>query len=245
MKTLSLLAAFVGIGFASVQAQSPYLYQVNSGITSIRLDAAALAGIGLFNAAANPLANGSTNPQFGFDVGYFITPATDLLLAFSGSPDIGGISQLQSITGTLEHFGGLTVDYGVTPLSLGDFSISFDPSRQQGGTITSGAVSFPFLSGLVITDNRDLAGTTLFDIGLDGNPITEKAEFAINNPLAFYGIADLLVSPELASALGNPAAAGTSVGRVQINMGLTQVPEPAGALLVGAFGFLAILRRRR
>jgi hypothetical protein len=203
-------AAVVASAIAPIQAQAAQFTLVD-GVTSVFLDTRTLSSVGLNLTGAN-----NTVPPVSDDflVGFPITPATDFTFSFdaSGFAPVGG---------TIEHTGSVTFN---NTLTLGNFSIGFDPSRAVGAA-----------SGFFVQDTLTL-GAILFDV-------------AAPDVLEFDGTnldieADLLVSQELAGVLGNAGLTGAEIGAASING--EAVPEPAtvlGMLTAGAL-FAASKRRR-
>lgn len=191
------------------------VFEVESGVTSVFLDfenvLEPVLDIGLLGA------DGTVAPAPGpFQVGFAITPGTD----FSFS-DEGGFTPL---SGTIEHSGSVTLGVGdgsggVTPVTVGDFTIGYDPGRASGTT-----------TGFFVKDNLDL-DAVLFDIAA---PVTtfefDQADLTLGS--------DLAVSPEFASVLstlGRPDVTGAIAGAAQVNAVVkskqpTAVPEPVGIL---------------
>ncbi|MGD1939028.1 MAG: hypothetical protein ACFCA4_15955, partial [Cyanophyceae cyanobacterium] len=102
--------------------------------------------------------------------------------------------QVQS--GSIEHTGTVTFNGALT---LGNFSVQFDQTRVDA---TTGA------SGFFLADNL-LTRSPVFDLG-NVNLSASGTDFTATN-------ADLLVAPEVAGLLGNPALAGSDAGDAQIN----------------------------
>ena len=97
------------------------------------------------------------------------------------------------VGGSIEHTGSVTFN---EELELGNFSIGFDGSREGG-------------SGFFVQDTISL-NIPLFDIATPG-----AVDF--QDPSLVISQADLLVSPELAAALGNEALVGAAVGSAQVD----------------------------
>jgi hypothetical protein len=204
-------------GIVSALASAPATaasFQVESGVTSVFLDTAVLetaAGLTLTGAV------GTADPATpDFQVGFAITDETD----FTFSVEDG----FTPLGGTIEHIGSVTFNDDIT---VGDFSIGFDPSR-----ITNSA------SGFFVEDTLDTIGTILFDIS---NPGT----LAFDGENLTLAEADLLVSPEFAGVLNDTNLTGATVGRAQTDAVATAVPEPATTLGLMAVGAALVASRRR
>jgi hypothetical protein len=151
-----------------------------------------------------------------FLIGFNITPDTD----FTFTTENG----FAPVSGSIEHIGSVTFNDEVT---VGNFSIGFDPARTAGQA-----------SGFFVQDTLDDVGAILFNI-------------AIPETVAFDGEAltlgaNLLVSQEFASVLGNASLTGAVVGKAQVDADTASVPEPASALaVIGAGLATATLGKRR
>lgn len=131
------------------------------------------------------------------------------------------------VSGTIGHSGTVDISTGLGAFSPGDFSIEFDDSRPG----TNG-----FGSGFYVRDTVGGLGI-MFDLD---NP----APIVPLGPEGFRVTGDLVVSPELANALGDANLAGADVGDAFVN---AQVPEPATLTLVAglALAAAAFVRRKR
>lgn len=125
------------------------------------------------------------------------TPATD---EFQVAFDIGEATNFQfssgntftSIGGSIEHTGSVTFNEN---LELGNFSIGFDANRAGSGFFVADTITLDI---------------PLFDID-------EPSFLDFSDPDLVIDQADLLVAPELASALGNESLAGAVVGNARID----------------------------
>jgi hypothetical protein len=150
-----------------------------------------------------------------FLVGFNITPATDFTFSTEGG--------LVPLSGSIEHTGSVTFNDQVT---VGNFSIGFDPTRTSSQA-----------SGFFVKDTLDDIGAILFDIAtpeianFDGKDLTLGA--------------NLLVSQEFASALGNANLTGTVVGKAEVDAEAAPVPEPASALAILGIGSAVTLANKR
>jgi hypothetical protein len=149
-------------------------------------------------------------------VGFPITPATDFKFSF----DAAGFAP---VGGTIEHTGSVTFN---DVLKLGNFSIGFDPGRASA-----------IASGFFVKDTIT-TGAILFDVAAPSSLSFDDKTLKLDL------VADLLVSPELAGVLENPALIGAEIGAASING--AAVPEPTtiiGALAAG--GLITAARRRK
>jgi hypothetical protein len=163
-------------------------FTVNSGKTSVFLDSNVLETAGLTITTTDAVeANTQGFPQGQPAVGFEIKPETD----FTFTQENG----FTPVSGTIEHSGSLTFE-GVG--TVGDFSIGFDASRDTDKT-----------SGFFVADTLD-TDAILFDLS---DPQT--ANFQGEN--LTIADSDLLVSPELATLLGNQSLAGADIGGARID----------------------------
>lgn len=160
-------------------------FEVESGVTSVFLDLPLLeeaAGLTL-------VGTDSDAEPFSedFQVGFAITEDTD----FSFVP-----VPFTPLGGTIEHSGTITLGLGGAEATVGEFSIGFDESR-----VTDTA------SGFFVADTLEdpLGLEVLFDLGAPGTVSVSGETLEISD-------ADLLLAPEVATALGLPDLAGADVG---------------------------------
>ena len=185
-------------------------FAVESGVTSVFLDFALLEeAAGLTLVSADSDATPADRPVFlePFQVGFAITEETDF--SFEAVP-------FTPLGGSIEHSGTITVGLGGAEATIGEFSIGFDPSRVSDTA-----------SGFFVADTLDdpLGLEVLFDLSAPG------AAFVSNNELEISD-ADLLLSPELAGALGLADLAGTDVGDAQVDAVVAEVPTPTDSIEV-------------
>lgn len=200
------------------------IVEVSGGATSVDLDTATLASVGLNLTGANPTAPAAPN----FAVGFDITGRTAGVLPTTFTYDSDAFAPF---AGTIEHTG--TVEFNGGGLVVGDFTIGFDGNRVDGGT---GA------SGFFVASNTASLGPAgidaiLFDVG-GPIPTTSTSSLTITGSEPTGGAA-LLVSPELAGVLGNAALTGATVGSARVDA----IPEPSTSLL-GLLALPVLLRRR-
>jgi len=131
------------------------------------------------------------------------------------------IFDLAPFSGTIEHQG--SVFFNSDAIEVGDFSIGFDAGRISTDN-----------SGFFVESTTGLEAI-LFDVE---NPTTLDAGESL-----LQIEADLLVSPEFATVLGNGALAGADVGDALIS-GTAAIPEPSSAIVLSVFGFAFAIRRR-
>lgn len=150
--------------------------------------------------------------------GFKITPDTNFTFS-----DDGGFTPL---SGTIEHTGTVTFN---NQLTVGNFSVGFAPERAINNA-----------SGFFLKDTVSL-NTILFDLSSPGS-------VAFNGKDLTLAHVKLLISPELASILGNPSLAGVDGGTAQIDATVAkvaEVPEPTSVLaILAASAALAATKRR-
>ena len=169
-------------------------FEVESGVTSLFLNYSLFEAAGPIVQDATPTAIPFSNQ---FQLGFEIDESTDF--QFESVP-------FTPTGGTLEHTGDITfLVGGDTLLTIGDFSIGFDPNRVSDTN-----------SGFFVADTLEdgLGIDILFDVGLPGRLIVADMKLTIAD-------ADLLLAPELAGILGLDDAVGTDIGDTRIDAGLT------------------------
>ena len=173
------------------------LAQVDSGTTSVFLDLPTLesaAGITLVEADSEG-ESFSEDFQVGFPIedGTYFTYEVDPFAPLSGS---------------IEHSGTVTLGLEDEEVTVGDFSIGYDPARVSETA-----------SGFFVADTTedDLELEILFDVGTTGSLSADAESFEIAE-------ADLLVAPEFAEALGAEELAGADVGDTRVDASATE-PE--------------------
>ncbi|MBF2073888.1 MAG: alkaline phosphatase [Synechococcales cyanobacterium C42_A2020_086] len=177
-------------------------FTVDSGVTSVFLDLPLLeSAAGLTFVGAESEAEPFSDQ---FQVGFGITDATDFQFSLPPFTPIGG---------SIEHSGTVTFNLGAaaTPITIGNFSIGFDPERVSETT-----------SGFFVADTLDTNPLEIvFDLGAPGSVTVEDDQLVISN-------ADLLLAPELAGALQLPDLAGADVGDARIDAAVSSddTPEP-------------------
>ena len=127
-----------------------------------------------------------------FQVGFNINDDTNFSFAPVPFTPLGG---------TIEHDGTITVALGEAQATIGEFSIGFDPTRRDGT-----ASGFFVADTLADPLNLDI----LFDIGMPETISLVNEDFSLAD-------ADLLLAPELATALGLPNLAGADVGDTRVD----------------------------
>lgn len=188
---------------------------VTGGQTSVLLDTATLsaaAGLDLSGVSADVIAPGEIDGSVAFGINS--RDAASLPTTFSYDPS----DFLGSFSGTIEHSG--SVFFNSDSVEVGNFTIGFDAARAGGDR-----------SGFFVESTTGVAAI-LFDVGAPSMLDVSANQLIIE--------ADLLVSAEFASFLGNSALAGADVGDARVNA----VPAPAGFGLLAAGGLLAARRRR-
>ena len=170
-------------------------FAAESGVTSVFLDFPLLEEVaGLTLVSADSEATPAERPSFldPFQVGFAITDDTD----FSFEP-----APFAPLGGSIEHSGTITLGLGDAEATIGEFSIGFDPARVSDTA-----------SGFFVADTLDdpLGLEILFDLSAPGTVSVSNNELEISD-------ADLLLSPELAGALGVSDLAGADVGDAQVD----------------------------
>ncbi len=184
------------------------LAQVDSGTTSVFLDLPLLesaAGITLVGSDSE-----GTPFSDDFQIGFSITENTDF--SYEAEP-------FAPVGGTIEHSGTITLGVGEAEVTVGEFSIGFDAARVSETA-----------SGFFVADTTDdaLNLEVLFDVGAPGNVAADSESLTVSG-------SDLLVSPELAEALGASELAGADVGDTRIDATSTMMPEidaPKNVILI-------------
>ena len=182
-------------------------YDLESGVTSVYLDFDLLedvAGISLVSADSDvePEDRFAFLPEF--QVGFEITDETDFRFEPVGFVPVGG---------SIEHAGTITLAVGEAQVTVGEFSIGYNAARASERR-----------SGFFVADTLDdaLGLGILFDLGI---PATAEVS-GIDGDDLNLGDADLLLSPELAGALGNADLAGADVGDARVD-GLVSLVLPS------------------
>jgi hypothetical protein len=217
----------------AVQAETA-TYQVESGVTSLSIDASALEVLESLGLSFNS-ANNTVTPANGFDFGFDILPRSSTFLGTDFTFNYDDVtSVLSPLSGTIEHVGSLLFDVDTeqltlfSPLEIGNFSIGFDEGFSIRDTFTT--------------------GLPLFDLAVNANPVLED-----NKDLEIANV-DVLLSQEFADLLTNYVGsdlseqlAGTVVGQAQISANVSKVPEPGSvvAILAAASSALAFRRRQK
>ena len=191
--------------------------QVEGGQTSVLFGNGALDSLGLTITSVTPNIGGNLGPN---SISFGINPrdaiGDDLDTTF-----IYDSPNFLPFSGAIEHSGRVEFNGNI---EVGDFTIRAASARPTG------------TSGFVVESTFGL-NAILFDIA---NPIIE----AFDNSLVIA--ADILVSPELAGALGTPGLAGTDAGMALVDARSTVVPIPASLWLFGSglLGLAGVARRK-
>lgn len=203
---------------ATPVASHAALSQVTGGSTSVVFGNGALDALGLEITAVNGvIAPGGLGPN---SVAFDINSrdaASGLSTTLTYDAD-----DFAPFNGTIEHSGTLQFNGAI---DVGNFTIGFAGDRPDGA------------SGFFVASTFGLEAI-LFDIA---NPVVEPFE-----DFLIIG-ADILVSPELAMALGNDAFAGVDAGAALVLADATVVPVPAAAWLFGSglIGLVGMTRRKQ
>jgi len=187
------------------------VFAVESGVTSVFLDLPLLeeaAGLTLVGIDSE-----ATPFSDDFQVGFAITDDTDFTFAPAPFAPLGG---------TIEHSGTITLGLGGAEATIGEFSIGFDPNRVSETA-----------SGFFVADTLEdpLGLEIMFDLSAPGTAAVMNDEFEISGT-------DLLLAPELATALGLADLAGADVGdaRVDALVTLDDGTPPTDGILEGTDG---------
>jgi hypothetical protein len=193
--------------------------QVEGGSTSVLFGNGALDALGLtITDASSDVGAGNLGPN---SVSFGINPR-DAGGSALDTTFIYDSPNFAPFSGAIEHSGSIEFNDSIT---VGNFTIRAESDRPAGTT------------GFVVESTLGL-NAVLFDIA---NPIIES----FDNSLVIA--ADILVSPELADALGNPDFAGIDAGMALVDARSTVVPIPAAAWLFGSglIGLVGIARRKK
>jgi len=194
------------------------MIQVEGGQTSVLFGNGALATLGLEITSVTPNVTGDLGPN---SVAFGINPRNAIGDALN-TTFIYDSPEFAPFSGAIEHTGRVQFNDSI---EVGDFTIRAADGRPAGTS------SF-------VVESRFGLNAILFDIA---NPIIE----AFDNSLVIAG--DLLVSPELAAALENEAAAGADAGMALVVANSTVVPIPAAVWLFGSglLGMIGIARGKK
>ena len=209
-----LLAAIISLSFINLsKAQQQFLV---GGQTNVLLDTATLSSVGLdlSSVSTDVIAPGDLGEG---SVAFGINSRFD-------SPATTFAYQttnLSPFSGSIEHRG--SVFFNDDTVEVGDFSIGFDPGRVAGAN-----------SGFFVESTTGLEAI-LFDVE---TPTTLNA-----GPGVLEIGANLLVSSEFATVLGNSALSGADVGDAFV-AGASAVPEPSSLAVIPLLGLGFLLRRR-
>ncbi|MDJ0904070.1 MAG: hypothetical protein QNJ55_35305 [Xenococcus sp. MO_188.B8] len=188
------------VGDTRVDATVAAINTIDSGITSVFLDLPLLeeaAGLTLVSV------DSEAEPfSEDFQLGFAITEDTDF--SFTSDP-------FTPLGGTIEHSGTITLALGETEVTVGEFSIGFDASRVSETA-----------SGFFVADTLEdpLGLEILFDISAPGVVEVSEEQLEISD-------ADLLLAPELVTALALPDLTGADVGDTRIDATIT--PADSGS----------------
>lgn len=179
------------------------ILEVESGVTSVFLDTNLLdsaAGLEL-ESTKNTVAPSNDK----YSVGFNITDKTNL--TFDNE------KEFTPVNGSVEHQGTVNFKTDLGPVTVGDFSVGFDSSRQ---TDTK--------SGFFVKDTAG-TGAILFDVGIDDDTTgnVKDNKLMVDN-------ADLLVSPEFASFLSTQGLAQSDLTGADVgDIGTNAIVNPVSA----------------
>ncbi len=189
---------------------------VATGQTSVLLDTGVLSSVGLDLSGVSPdvIAPGNLPDSVAFAINSRSATPPLLPTTFSYTP-----GTLAPFSGAIEHVG--SVFFNADAVEVGNFTIGYDASRV--GVDTSGFFVESTVGVMAI----------LFDVGAPSLLAPEESSLTIG--------ADLLVSPEFASFLGDAGLTGADVGDALVE---ARVPVPATLALLG-LGIAGISYRHR
>ncbi len=184
---------------------------VTGGQTSVLLDTATLSSAaGLDLSSVSGTLAGSLPGSVAFPINARDAVSLPTTFAYDDG--------LASFNGSIEHTG--SVFFNTDTVEVGNFSIGFDVARVGGN-----------LSGFFVESTTGVSAI-LFDVAAPSSLTAVSGDLTIG--------ADLLVSPEFASFLGNSALAGADVGDALVQA----VPAPGAVASLAAAGLFAARRRR-
>lgn len=217
---VTIIGALTGASLSSAAT-----VEVASGTTSVDLDFQALqAAAGLVLQSAN----NTVAPAAGFAVGFPVNSRDAAAFPTTFTFDSANFAPF---AGTIEHTGTVTFLLGQDTITVGNFTIGYDMGRVAGEA--SGFFVESTTGGLA--DGLD---AIMFDISGPVPGVTSSS-LTITGTEATGG-AGLLVSPELAGALGNAGLTGALVGSARVDA----IPEPS-AVILSLLALPVFLRRRR
>ena len=188
---------------------------IQDGTTSVALDVETLtSAAGLTLASADGEVE-SIPADFGvgFDI---IEESTFVVDKNTGAPIPVGADPSDGtfLFGEIEHTGTVTFTSEAGPITVGDFAIGFDPDRIPDDALD---MDTPQPSGFFVANSVEgaLDGAILFDVSFD-----DSASIEITDTGLIVGSADspadLLVSEEFATVLGDASLIGADVGDTTI-----------------------------
>jgi hypothetical protein len=189
MRIRSVIAAAVASASVTAVAAGANRVEVVGGQTNVALDAElieAATGLALSGVSDDVIAPGTLEGSVAFTIN--ARNADELPTTFAY--DLGDF--FNTFSGSIEHTGSVFFNSGT--VQVGNFTIGFDAARV--GTLDGAA------SGFFVESTTGVAAI-LFDVAVTG---------AVPGGNALSVSGDLLVSPEFATFLGDPALAGADVG---------------------------------
>lgn len=217
MKTVTTAVGVLALS-AAASAQT---FDIIGGQTSVLLDTDTLssaASLNLSSVSPDVIAPGALGDG---SVAFGINPRDAASLPTTFSYTEG----LASFGGTIEHTG--SVFFNADAVEVGNFTIGFDAGRVGGDR-----------SGFFVASTTGISAI-LFDVASPDSLSATGDGLSIG--------ADLLVSSEFATFLRDAGLASADLTGADVGDALVQgvVPAPATALLLGAAGLGAAVRRRR
>lgn len=120
----------------------------------------------------------------------------------------------------------------------------FETPNQNYGSPTAGMLASPQLYILFGNGATLASPTTQYALVRFNEVISADVPFSDSNTLNLTGGSYAILAGTTGTAVVNLSSVGGSATESNTSLNLVAVPEPSGALL-GAFGSLALLRRRR
>lgn len=187
---------------------------IQDGTTSVALDVDTLSSAAGLTLVPELIDGAVESIPADFGVGFDITEESTFVVdQNTGTPIPVGAdpSDGTPLFGEIEHTGTVTFTSGAdtseaADITVGDFTIGFDPNRVPDDALD---MDTPQPSGFFVANGVEgaLDGAILFDVS-----ISDLASVQITDTGLSVGSADLLVSEEFATVLGDASLIGADVG---------------------------------